>query len=131
MKTLFPLKIFLFFFLFLVINGIGCKKDGEIFQAKISSSVGPKEGSKNQKNKFTVNWGSPDSCGETDHFSDKKNGNVIEIKTYGFRKNGVGCLDMPTQKTGDYYFKTSREGTYILKFINLDESFIADTIVIK
>ena len=116
-------------FTFLIIS---CNKSDEVIFVHwyVTKVEGPATGNVNQAVALTVYWpyGSG-SCDVLDKFEETKEGNIIYIKAYGHTRSTICTLDAGI-KTKTYNFLSASAGTFELRFVNPDNTFISHTIVI-
>ena len=116
-------------FTFLIIS---CHKgDEEIFvHWNVTKVEGPATGKINQSVAVTIYWpyGSG-SCDVLDKFEETKEGNIIYIKAYGHTTSGICTMDAGI-KTKIYNFLSASAGTFELRFVNPDNTFISHIIII-
>ena len=111
---------------------ISCNKNDDVIFVhwNITKVEGPGTGNINQQIALTVYWpyGSG-SCDVLDKFVETKQGNIIYIKAYGHTTSGICTADAGI-KTKIYDFLSASAGTFELRFVNRDNTFISHTIVI-
>jgi hypothetical protein len=123
----------LFLFAVFTLFVLSCNKpDNEIIfiHWNVTKVEGPATGNINQTVALTVSWpyGSG-SCDVLDKFEETKQGNIIYIKAYGHTTSGICTMDAGI-KTKTYNFLSASAGTFELRFVNRDNTFISHTIVI-
>jgi hypothetical protein len=126
------MRQFLFVFTLLIIS---CNKNNDkeviLVHWNVTKVEGPASGNVNQTVALTVSWpyGSG-SCDVLDKFEETKQGNIIYIKAYGHTTSGICTMDAGI-KTKTYNFRSASAGTFELRFVNRDNTFISHTIVIS
>ena len=99
-------------------------------QAPVSNIEGPKSGSVNQVIDITVSFDCINGCGQFGRFEQTSKDNTTLIKVIA-KYEGCVCTDnMPTLQS-IYKFKAKKSGTYLLKFLQADNVYLTDTIVVK
>ena len=126
------MRLFLFALFTSLIISCNKNNDSEItlLHWTVIKVEGPATGNVNQPVALTVYWpyGSG-SCDVLDKFEETKEGNIIYIKAYGHIKGGVCTADAGI-KTKIYNFLSASAGTFELRFVNSDNTFISHIIVI-
>ena len=88
-------------------------------------------GTVNQPLALTVYWPyTSGTCDFLDKFEETKQANIILIKAYGHRSGGL-CTDDAGVKTKIYNFVSTTAGTFELRFINKDNSFISHFVTVN
>ena len=115
-------------FTFLIIS---CNKSDEVIFVhwNVTKVEGPATGNVNQPVALTVYWPYGSGCDVLDKFEETKGGNIIYIKAYGHTTSGICTMDAGI-KTKIYNFLSASAGTFELRFVNPDNTFISHTIVI-
>ncbi len=99
-------------------------------QAPVSNVEGPSTAEINQYVPFTVYFGCYNGCGQFGFFSEEFSENTLTI-TVNAKYEGCICTqDAPTRQT-IYNFKTSKAGTYFLKFFQTGNSYLVDTLIVQ
>ncbi|MEO7049742.1 MAG: hypothetical protein ABI091_30845 [Ferruginibacter sp.] len=102
-----------------------------LIQWNMTNAEGSLTGLVNQPSAFTVSWPyTSGSCDFLDKFEESRQGSIIFIKAYGHVNKGV-CTDDAGTKTKIYNFTSITPGTFELRFINKDSSFISRMITIN
>ena len=99
-------------------------------QAFIGKVDGIKSGNVNQEIPFTVYFGLNNGCGKYGTVIENISGNTRTISvnaTY----IGCACTLMAGVISTNYIFKTTQAGTYYLKFLQGNNTFITDTLIIQ
>ena len=79
---------------------------------------------------LTVSFGCSNGCGQFDNFEENISGNTTIINVIA-KYEGCICTEIaPTLKTS-YTFKKSQTGTYELKFLKDDNSYLTHTIIVQ
>jgi hypothetical protein len=112
-----------------------CKKnnDSEIIYATwpMTKVEGSNTGSINQSIPLTVYWPyASGSCDILDKFEEVREGNIIYVKALGHSASGI-CTTDAGIKTKTYNFFSTKAGTFELRFVNKDNSFILHTVTIN
>ena len=109
-----------------------CNKKNEVTFShwNVTKVEGPAAGNANQAIALTVYWpyGSG-SCDVLDKFEETREGSIIYIKAYGHVTSGICTMDAGI-KTKIYNFFSASTGTFELRFVNRDNTFISHTIII-
>jgi hypothetical protein len=124
-----------FFTLAVLAVSISCKKETakEIiyFQRNVSAVAGAGTGTVNQLIPISVSWFySSGSCDVMDKFEENRQGNIIWITAIG-HSSGTICTTDAGTKVKIYNFLASTAGTYELRFLNKDNSYLTHTIIIN
>jgi len=126
------MRLFLFALFTLLIISCNKPNDNEVIfiHWTVTQVEGPTSGNINQTVALIVYWpyGSG-SCDVLDKFVETKQGNIIYIKAYGHTTSGICTMDAGI-KTKTYNFLSASPGTFELRFVNPDNTFILHTIVI-
>ena len=122
-------------FIFFSLVTISCTKKTDpnisFIQWNMTIVEGGLTGRANQSLALTVYWPyTSGSCDVLDNFEETKQGNIISIKAYGHSNGGI-CTDDAGIKTKIYNFISATSGTFELRFINKDNSFISRFITIN
>ena len=126
------MRQFILCFLFLAI--ISCSKNSNIntslFQRDITKIEGDLTGIVNQPIPLTVYWPYISGCDVLDKFEETKEANIIFIKAYGHNNEGA-CTHDAGLKRKEYSFSSKVPGTFELRFIKIDNSYISHFITIS
>ena len=120
---------------FAMLGMIACKKD-PVFTAEeqynILSVSGPPTGLINTDVDVAVTHPYSNGCDYLGRFEETKNGNIVSIKAYSkpVPKNSACTQDAGT-RTMIYKFKSTTAGSYELRFMNRDGSFVNHAITIQ
>jgi len=116
---------------------VSCKRDTPTTnecitysQSPVTEVAGPKIGMPNQNMIYTVSFGCNSGCAKENTLSETVSGNT---RTIAVTTKYVGCvctMIAPILQTS-YTFKTVQTGTYYLKFLQSNNNFIIDTLVIQ
>ena len=122
-------------FTFLILATISCNKKNDsnvsLTQWNITKVEGSSTGNVNQSLALIVYWPYSSGCDILDNFQETKQANVIFVKAYGHTASGGICTDDAGIKTKIYNFTSATAGTFELRFINRDNSFISHFITIN
>ena len=103
-----------------------------VYSLRMMTKVdGVAAGNVNQLIPLTVSWFyTSGSCDILDKFEETRQGNIISIKAYGYYSGSICTADAGIT-TKIYNFISTTTGTFELRFINPDNSFITYTITIN
>lgn len=99
-------------------------------QAPINSVTVPASGQVNQNIPITISFGCYNGCGQFGSIEETNQGNTKEIKIIAKYEGCICTQDAPVRQT-TYNFNSTTSGTFILKFLQNNNSFIVDTIIIQ
>lgn len=123
-----------FFPLLLAACLFSCKKSGEpgisYTQWMVTSVAGEHATPHNQSLSITVYWPYSSGCDVVDKFEEERQGNIILIKTFGYTKGGVCTMDAGI-KSAVYHFSAASAGTYELRFLNIDHSYVSHSVTVN
>lgn len=122
----------LIFFIMILLT-VSCNKDPktvDMRQWQMTKVEGAITGAISQQIALTVSWPYSSGCDVLDKFEESRNGNIIIIKAYGHREEGICTMDAGI-KTKIYNFVSTNTGTFELRFTNVDNSFISHTVTIN
>jgi hypothetical protein len=128
----------LIIFFSLIIITFSCnKKDDNNSNACLSFNKAPVtkvEGATvalvNQEISLTVSFGCSNGCGEFVNFDEAVTGNTTSIAVNAKYEGCICTLDAPIRQT-IYKFKRSQPGTYDLKFLQAENTYLVYTIVVQ
>lgn len=92
---------------------------------------GASNGTKNQIVPLTVYWPyTSGSCDVLSKFETSRKGSIIEIIALGYSSGGICTMDAGI-KTKIYEFTSSSAGTFELRFMNRENTYLSHTVVIN
>jgi hypothetical protein len=91
---------------------------------------GPSTGQVNEEINFQVIFGVHNGCGQFGSFEESSEGNSRTISVTA-KYEGCGCTNDAPGRIGTYKFKTSQAGTYYLKFLQVNNVYLIDTLTIQ
>lgn len=109
-----------------------CKNEEcvEYRQSPVTSTNSPTIGEVNKEIPIYVSFGCFNGCGQFHSFEENKQGNTITIKVNA-KYEGCTCTqDLPIRQT-TYKFKTSEKGIFYLKFLQDDNNYLINTIIVQ
>lgn len=122
-------------FVFLLVTS--CKKntdtvnpDIKLSQWLITKVEGAATGNKNETIALTVYWPYSSGCDVLYQFEETRQTNIVIIKALGYSASGICTADAGI-KTKIYNFSSSKAGTFELRFLNRNNTFITHTIIIN
>ena len=98
-------------------------------QWMIENVRGPDTGKTNDSIALLVSWPFASGCDVLDSFVQTQQGYEVYVKALGHTNYGF-CSDNAGVKTATFYFFTASPGTYELKFLNPDNSYLLHIIKI-
>lgn len=111
-----------------------CKKSGEpvvlYTQWTVTSVAGEHATLRNQSLPITVYWPYSSGCDVVDKFEEERQGNIILVKTFGYVRGGVCTMDAGIKSTV-YHFTPVSKGTYELRFLNIDHTYISHSVIVN
>lgn len=136
--TLMTWKYFnpLIFCAFFIILLFGCDKQQEndsclsYTKAPVINIVGAHTALVNQEVFLTVSFGCYNGCGQFGDFEETIAGNTSTIRVNAKYEGCICTQDAPTRITS-YKFKKSQTGTYELKFLQGENSYLTHTINVQ
>jgi hypothetical protein len=126
------------FFFFLIVTLLGCTKKHEddsktclsFNKAFVTKIEGANSTLVNQDVFLTVSFGCYNGCGQFGNFNEVINGNATAI-TVNAKYEGCICTqDAPIRQT-TYKFKKSQAGSYDLKFLQAENTYLIHTIIVQ
>jgi hypothetical protein len=119
----------------IVLLVISCKKnndtDNKFRHWPVVKVEGASNGTKNQVIPITVYWPyTSGSCDVLSKFETSRKGSIIEIIALGYSSGGICTMDTGI-KTKIYEFTSSSAGTFELRFMNRDNTYLSHTVVIN
>ena len=124
-----------FFFFSLLITLFGCHKNEDskclsFSKATVTKIEGANSASVNQEVILTVSFSCYNGCGQFGNFDETITGNTTTI-TVNAKYEGCICTqDLPTRQV-IYKFKKSQAGTYDLKFLQTENTYLTHTIIVQ
>jgi hypothetical protein len=120
---------------FSILSMFSCKKDAAgpaSTQHDVSSVAGPSSGSINTAVKLTVTYPYSNGCDYIGSFDKTVSGSIVFIKAYSKQvpKESI-CTQDAGSRTIEYDFTSGSTGTFELRFMKRDGSFISHTIVVQ
>jgi hypothetical protein len=114
---------------------LSCNKNNDseksLRQWQILKVEGSSNGSINQVAGITVYWPyTSGSCDFLSKFEESRQGSIITVKAMGYSTGGICTMDAGIKKK-IYEFISASAGTFEIRFLNPDNSFIAHTVVIN
>ncbi len=91
---------------------------------------GASNGTKNQVIPITVYWPYSSGCDVLSAFKASKQESIISIIPLGYTSGGICTMDAGI-KTKIYEFTSASAGTFELRFLNRDNTFISHTVVVN
>ncbi|MBS3921993.1 MAG: hypothetical protein KGZ37_02445 [Nitrosarchaeum sp.] len=127
-------QIFLYFSI--IITLLGCNKKNEdkaclsFTKAPVTKVEGANTALVNQEIILTVSFGCYNGCGQFGNFDEASTGNTTTI-TVNAKYEGCICTqDAPIRQTM-YKFKKSQTGTFNLKFLQTENTYLTHTIIVQ
>lgn len=125
-----------FFFFSLIITLLGCEKKQEddsclsFNKAPVTKIEGSNSALVNQEIILTVSFGCYNGCRQFGSFDEVISGNATTI-TVNAKYEGCICTqDAPIRQT-TYKFKKSQAGTFDLKFLQAENTYLIHTITVQ
>ena len=115
---------------------LGCKKDNGnnecigYVNAPIVKIEGPSEGRINEDINLKFFIQCSNSCGNFEKFEEVADDDTTIINAIA-KYEGCACADYLKIVEVNYRFKASQPGTYYLKFLQQNKSYLRDTIIIQ
>lgn len=135
MKTSFMIIVCITLFLDCFFSS--CKKSSEpsdncitYQQSPVAEVTGPKTGSINKDINFTVSFGCSSGCAKYGTCSQTVDGNTRTIMVITRYEGCICTMIAPILQT-TYTFKTAQAGTYFLKFLQSNNYYLTDTLVVQ
>lgn len=126
----------IFLFTFLLIFLVSCKKDNEpdncisFTTAPVVSVTGPNTATVNEEIDIIVNYGIINGCGGFSNIDEVITGNTTTIKVNA-KYEGCVCTQVASTFSTIYKFKKLVAGSYDLKFLLADNTYLTHTIVVE
>lgn len=127
-------QVFLFFSI--IITLLSCNKKNadnaclSFTKAPVTKVEGANTALVNQVIILTVSFGCFNGCGQFGNFGEAITGNATTI-TVNAKYEGCICTqDAPTRQT-TYKFKKSQTGTFDLKFLQTENTYLTHTIIVQ
>ncbi len=121
----------------IILFTFSCTKNSEpnipvtpLLQFNMTKVEGGLSGTTNQPVNLTVYWLYSSGCDVLDKFEESRQANIVSIKAYGHINEGI-CTHDAGIKTKIYNFTSTTAGTFELRFINRDNSFITQFVTIN
>jgi hypothetical protein len=127
-------QVFLFFTI--IITLLGCTKKNtdniclSFAKAPVTKVEGPITALVNQEIILTVSFSCFNGCGQFGNFDEAINGNLTTISVNAKYEGCICTQDIPTRQT-TYKFKKSQKGSFDLKFLQTDNTFLTYTIIVQ
>jgi hypothetical protein len=99
-------------------------------KAPVTAVTGPATGSINQDINLTVSFACSNGCGQFGSFEQARTGNTFEISVTAKYEGCVCTQDIPVRQQ-TYTFRASQPGTYLLNFVQQNNTFVTHTIVVQ
>ena len=134
MKSLFQKNIVILFSFALLL--ISCKKNKEnsnclsYTNAAVTNIAGPNTALVNQEIVLAISFQCTNGCGQFGSFEETTTGNIIQVTVRAKYEGCVCTQDIPTRTT-QYKFKKSQSGSFELRFLQTNNSYLSHTIVVK
>ncbi|HMT73224.1 MAG TPA: hypothetical protein PKA77_04110 [Chitinophagaceae bacterium] len=125
-----------FFFFFLIITLLGCEKKQEddsclsFNKAPVTKIEGSNSALVNQEIILTVSFGCYNGCGQFGSFDEVISGNATTI-TVNTKYEGCVCTQDAPIRQASYKFKKSQAGTFDLKFLQAENTYLIHTITVQ
>lgn len=119
--------------IFFVIACVSCRNDKNCLlyeQAFVSKVEGSSNGQINQEISLQVYFGCNNGCAQFGNFEENISGNTRTI-IVNARYEGCFCIQIAPTLIETYKFKTSQAGTYYLKFLQRNNTYLTDTLTIQ
>jgi len=110
-----------------------CKKEDKCvkyIQAYVISTNTPLTGEINKDIMIDVSFGCFNGCGQFGSFEEDKQGKTLTIKVIAKYEGCICTQNAPIRQT-TYTFNTAEKGIYYLKFLENDNSYLTDTLIIQ
>ncbi len=127
-------------FVFAILISIGfisCKKRDnhnssiEPAQWNMTKVDGNGSGIVNQLIPLLVYYPTSSGCDILDSFTQSYQGNIILIKAFGHTNTSSICTQDASIKTKTFNFEPIAKGTYELRFVNKDNSYISHMLIVN
>ena len=100
------------------------------YKTYITKVDGSKNGQINQDNNFQLYYGCFNGCGLFGFYDESRTGDTITI-VVNTKYDGCICTQVASVQSNIYKFKTSKAGTYYLKFLTFNNDYIKDTLIVQ
>ena len=112
-----------------------CMKDNEdecieYKQAPVTLTNTPSTGQINSDILINVSFGCINGCGQFGSFEETCQGNTLTIKVIAKYEGCICTQEAPIRQT-TYTFSTAEQGTYYLKFLQNNNNYLTDTLIIQ
>ncbi len=134
MNPLFQKNIVIFFSLALLL--VSCKKNKEnsnclsYTNAAVTNIAGPNTAFVNQEIVLTISFQCTNGCGQFGSFEETSLGNNINVTVKAKYEGCICTQDIPIRTT-QYKFKKSQSGSFELRFLQSNNSYLSHTIVVQ
>ena len=125
------------FFLFsLIITLLGCNKKNDdstclsFTKAPVTKIEGANSALVNQEIILIVSFGCYSGCGQFGNFNEVISGNTTTISVNAKYEGCICTQDAPIRQT-TYKFKKSQTGTFDLKFLQTENTYLTHTIIVQ
>ena len=98
--------------------------------APIVSAIGPNKTGVNQPIVFAVGYTLGSDCGKLNEVVAATNGNIVQVGVTG-TYTGCACNTTTTVSQTTYQFLAPTAGTYYVRFLTGNNTFITDTVVVN
>ncbi|MBI3719288.1 MAG: hypothetical protein HY252_11950 [Sphingobacteriales bacterium] len=99
-------------------------------KAGVTKIEGPTTGFVNQDIDLIISFGCISGCGQFGNFEQISNGDTTTINVIAKYEGCICTQEAPTRQT-TYKFKATQPGTYYLKFLQVERTYLTDTIRIQ
>jgi hypothetical protein len=133
-KSLFQKNIVILFSFALLL--ISCKKNKEnsnclsYTNAAVTNIAGPNTAFVNQEIVLTISFQCTNGCGQFGSFEETSLGNNINVTVKAKYEGCICTQDIPIRTT-QYKFKKSQSGSFQLRFLQSNNSYLSHTIVVQ
>ena len=109
-----------------------CNKDNciEHKQSPVVFTNTPATAEKNKSIPINVSFQCYNGCGQFDAFEESVLGDTLKIKVIA-KHEGCVCTENLPLREAVYSFQRAESGTYFLKFLKTDNTYLTDTIVVQ
>ena len=133
-KPLFQKNIVILFSLALLL--ISCKKNKEnsnclsYTNAAVTNIAGPNAALVNQEIVLAISFQCTNGCGQFGSFEENSVGNIIQVTVKAKYEGCICTQDLPI-RTSQYKFKKSQPGSFELRFLQSNNSYLSHTVVVQ
>lgn len=134
MKPLFQKNLVILFSLTLLL--ISCKKNKEnshclsFTNAAVTNIEGSNTALVNQEIVLTISFQCTNGCGQFGSFEETTIGNIIQVSVKAKYEGCVCTQDVPIRTT-QYKFRKSQSGSFEIRFLQNNNSYLSHTIVVQ